>query len=263
MPRGGAVARGRQTATLARLAHEKFTDVALGRLLDRLERDTSSLPPDSDDASLVRVTRRLYERSARMPASLVSELDEHAARTYRAWTAARPANDFAAVRPLLEKTLELSRRQASCFPGYESIADPLIGLDDDGVTASSVRALFSALRARLVPIVRAIASRSPADVSCLRQLAPASDQLGFARQVIEAFGYDFDRGRVDLVPHPFTTRISLGDVRITTRVNEGALTEALFIALHEAGHALYEQGVRAQLEGTPLVAERPLTRGNC
>src|SRR5262245_64859689 len=108
MPPGGSVARGRQTAALSRLAHEKFTDVAVGRLLDRLENETA-WPTESDEAALVRVTRRLYEQSVRVPTALVAEFEEHTAATYGAWTIARPANDFSAVRPLLEKTLELSR----------------------------------------------------------------------------------------------------------------------------------------------------------
>ncbi len=259
MPPGGSAARGRQTATLNRLSHEKFTDVAVGRLLDQLERETTALAPDSDDVALVRVTRRLYERSVRVPASLVSELNDHAGVIYRAWTVARPANDFPSVRPLLEKTLELSRRQANCFPGYESIADPLIDVADHGMKASTVRELFGALRARLVPIVRAITKRSVPDDACLRQHADASEQLAFGRQVAEAYGYDFERGRLDLTPHPFTTRISLGDVRITTRVRESDFRDALFILLHECGHGLYEQGVRRDFEGTPLAG--PPTSG--
>ena len=252
MPGRGDAARGRQLATLGRLAHEKLVDPAVGRLLDRLERETASLSPESVDASLVRVTRRRYERSVRVPASLVAELDEQAARTYQVWTVARPANDFAAVCPLLEQLVDLSRRRAECSPGYESIADPLIALDDEGMTASTVRELFAALRAFLVPLVRAIASRSPPDTSCLRGSAPAEAQLAFARQVIEALGYDFGRGRLDLTPHPFTTRIALDDVRITTRVRPGRFMECFFIALHEAGHGMYEQGGREELEGTPL-----------
>jgi carboxypeptidase Taq len=252
MPPGGSAARGRQTATLSRLAHEKFTDAAVGRLLDQLERETASLPADSDEASLVRVTRRLYEQSVRIPASLVSEFNEHGAAIYQAWTVARPANDFATVRPLLEKTLELSRAQANCFPGYDSIADPLIDVYDFGMKASSVREVFSALRARLVPIVRAITSRPLADDGCLRQFAAANEQLAFGLDVIKAYGYDFDRGRQDLTHHPFMTKFSLGDVRITTRVRENDLTDALFSTLHECGHALYEQGIDPSFEGSPL-----------
>jgi carboxypeptidase Taq len=252
MPRGGGAARARQLATLSGLAHEKLVDVEMGRLLDRAERQTAGLPPDADDAALVRLTRRNYERAVRVPASLVAELDAQAARTYDIWTVARPANDFAAVCPALEKLVDLSRRRASCFPDCESIADPLIALDDDGMTAASVQEVFRPLRARLVPLVRAVASASAVDDACLRRRAAPEAQLEFARSVIAAIGFDFERGRVDLTPHPFSTRIARDDVRVTTRLRDDNLMEAFFIALHEAGHALYEQGGRREHEGTPL-----------
>jgi carboxypeptidase Taq len=252
MPPGGAEARGRQMATLGRLAHEKFTDTALGRLLDGLERETAGMPYDSDEASLVRVTRREYDRAVKVPAAFVSELSEHDAHSYQVWTEARPANDFARVRPLLEKTLDHSRRLANFFPGYESIADPLIDYSDFGMKAASVRALFAALRERLVPLVGAITARPPADDACLRQHAPEADQLAFGLSVIRRYGYDLERGRQDKTHHPFMTKFSLGDVRITTRVREDDLTDALFSTLHECGHALYEQGIDPAYEGLPL-----------
>lgn len=252
MPPGGAPARGRQMATLSRLAHDRFTDAEVGRLLERAEKESATLEYDSDDAALLRLTRRNYEQAVRMPSALVSESNEHFANCYQIWTEARPANDFARVRPLLEKTLDISRRIANCFPGYESIADPLIDFSDYGMKASSVRTLFSALRARLVPIARAITSRPRADDACLNQHAPEADQLPFGLKVIQRYGYDFQRGRQDKTHHPFMTKFSLGDVRITTRVREHDVTDALFSTLHECGHALYEQGIDQRFEGTPL-----------
>jgi carboxypeptidase Taq len=252
MPPGGAEARGRQIATLSRIAHEKFTDAAVGRLLDALEQQATGLPYDSDDAALIRLTRREYERAVRVPAEFVSELNDHSAITYQTWTEARPANDFARVRPRLEKTLDLSRRLADFFPGYESIADPLIDHSDHGMKASTVRTVFGELRARLLPLVRAITARPAADDRCLMQRAPEAEQLVFGLEVIRRFGFDFRRGRQDKTYHPFMTKFSLGDVRITTRVRENDLTDALFSTLHEAGHAMYEQGIRTDLEGTPL-----------
>ncbi len=251
MPPGGAPARARQLATLARLAHEKLTDPALGKLLEELRGLETSLPYDADDASLVRVTRREYERATRVPAALVAELNEHTAAAYQAWTEARHANDFARVRPLLEKTLELSRRYAECFP-HEHIADPLIDGADRGMQAASIRQLFGELRAELVPLVQTIAAQPLADDAVLRRHAPEAAQLAFGRRVIERFGYDFARGRQDKTHHPFMTKFSPGDVRITTRVKDDDLSDALFSTLHEAGHAMYEQGIDARFEGTPL-----------
>lgn len=252
MPPGGAPARGRQLATLGRLAHEKFTDPAIGKLLADLRPYEEGRPYDSDEASLIRVTRREYEKAVKVPSSFVAQLNSHGAETYQLWARARPENDFASVRPHLEKTLDLSRQLADFFPGYEHIADPLIDFADYGMKASTVSALFCKLREQLVPIVQAITARPPADESCLRHTFPEAQQLDFGLQIIKRFGYDFERGRQDKTPHPFTTKFSLGDVRITTRVTENNLGEALFSTMHEAGHAMYEQGIRMALEGTPL-----------
>ena len=252
MPQGGAEARGRQSATLGRIAHEKFIDPAIGRLLDDLLAFEESLPYESDDAALIRVTRREYERSIRVPPELVAELDEHGTASYQAWTEARPANDFKCMQPLLEKTVDLSRKLADCFAGYSHIADPLIDYADYGMKASTLTALFADLRARLVPLVEAIASRPLVDDACLRHHVPEDRQLAFGLEVIKRYGYDFTRGRQDKTHHPFMTKFSLGDVRITTRVKENDLTDALFSTLHESGHAMYEQGIDPAYEGTPL-----------
>lgn len=251
MPPGGAAARGRQIATLSRLAHEKFTDAAVGRLLDDLRLYEESLPHDSDSGGLIRATRRDYEKAAKVPAAFEARLSDHLAAAYQAWTVARPANDFGAVRPLLEQTLDLSRELADFFPGYEHIADPLIDFSDEGMKVSTVRAVFGELRRQLVPLVESIAE-SPVDASCLHRPWPEEEQFRFGRRIIEAYGYDFGRGRQDKTHHPFMTKFSLGDVRITTRVKETDLSEALFSTLHETGHALYEQGINPDYEGTPL-----------
>ncbi len=252
MPSGGAAARGRQIATLSRLAHEKFTDAGLGKLLDALRPYEESLPYDSDEASLLRVTRREYEKLTKVPAAFVAKLNTHQAESYQVWTEARPANDFARVQPYLEKTLDLSRKLADFFPGYEHIADPLIDFADYGMQVSSIRALFAELRAQLVPIVQAITSQPVADDACLKQAYPEAQQLAFGKSVIEKLGYDFKRGRQDKTHHPFCTKFSLGDVRITTRVQEHDLTDALFSTIHESGHAMYQQGINRAFEGTPL-----------
>jgi carboxypeptidase Taq len=252
MPKGGARARGRQGAVLARLAHERSVEPALGRLIDGLIAYAETLPPDSDDACLVRVARRDFEKAVKVPAAHVARANELAAASYDAWTRARPANDFAAMAPFLEQSLELSRNYAGFFAPYAHIADPLIDIADEGMTVASVRSLFSELRRELVPIVRAITNQPPADDRCLRGTFGEAAQLEFGMQVIAHIGYDLRRGRLDKTHHPFCTKFSAGDVRITTRIDEGNFGEALFSTVHEAGHALYEQGVDASLEGTPI-----------
>ena len=252
MPAGGGAARARQLATLRQLAHAKFTDTGIGRLLERLRSSAESLTYASDDASLIRVASHDYEKAVRVPPSFMAELSSHRAASYEAWVRARPANDFESVQSFLEKTLELSRRYAGFFPDCDHVADPLIDNADQGMTASTISNLFSDLREQLVPIVQAIVTQPTANDECLHQEFPEQEQLGFGVDIIQRFGYDMERGRLDKTAHPFTIEFSRGDVRITTRVNENNLSEALFSTLHEAGHALYEQGVSETLDGSLL-----------
>lgn len=252
MPSGGATARGQQVATLGRLAQEKFTDPAVGQLLDDLHTYTASLPYEHDDAALIRATQRRYARDTQIPPAFLAKKYEHAAKTYQVWAEARPANDFKRVQPYLEKTLELSQQTAEYFKGYEHIADPLIDFADYGMKASTVRQVFAELRGQLVPLVETITAQPLADDACLKQRFPEDQQLAFGRKVIERFGYDFSSGRQDKTHHPFMTKLGSGDVRITTRVKEHSFSEAFFSTTHEAGHALYEQGVKPVYAGTPL-----------
>jgi carboxypeptidase Taq len=252
MPPGSAASRGRQMSTLSRMAHDMFIDPEVGRMLDDLQGYAEGLPFDSDDASLIRVTRRNYEKATKVPSSLLATFFQHSAAAYQAWTQARPANDFATMQPYLEKTLDLSRQVANCFPGYDHIADPLIDMADDGMKAESVRRLFAELRDQLVPLVQAITAQPPADNSCLHHSFAEEKQLAFGQEVIRAYGFDFQRGRQDKTHHPFMTKFALDDIRITTRVKRDDLSEALFSTLHESGHAMYEMGIRQELDGTPL-----------
>jgi len=252
MPEGGAGARGRQRAMLNRLAHERAIEPALGGLIDGLTRYAEDLLYDSDEASLIRVARRDFQKKIKIPSDHVERVTSHFSTSYDAWTRARPTNDFATMLPYLERTLDLSREYSSYFVPYNHVADPHIDDADEGMTAASISGLFGELKRQLVPMVRAICEQPGVDDSSLRQTFAKAAQFDFALHVAECLGYDLKRGRLDLTHHPFCSRFSAGDIRITTRVNENDLGDALFSTLHEAGHAMYEQGISTALDGTPL-----------
>ena len=110
MPHGGGPARAEALATVGRLSHEKFVDDEIGEILERLRSVEESLEYESDDASLIRVTRRDWEKARRVPAELRSEIIRAAALAHEVWVEARANDDFASFLPALEKNLELKRR---------------------------------------------------------------------------------------------------------------------------------------------------------
>ena len=251
MPAAGGGARGRQMETIVRLAHERHVAPAFERALNDAERAAAVLEPDEPDAVLVRVARRDLERARRVPVAFHVARAAHTSAAFEAWRRARPRDDFAAVADHLERSVELAHRYAGYFPEADHVADPLIDEEDEGATVALLRPLFDALGEGLRPLVAA-AVAAPAPAPLPAGPYPAAAQLAAALELAVRVGYDLARGRQDVAPHPFATRIAGGDVRITTRVNERDMTEALYSTLHEAGHALYEQGVDAVWEGTPV-----------
>ena len=137
-------------------------------------------------------------------------LSEHTAATYHAWERARPANDFAAVRPLLEKTRRAEPRARRRSSRLRAPYDPLIDLAEDGMTVAAVRALFTELRAGLGAADRGDHARARSRRPLPRAAhSRSTEQLAFGAQVIRAFGYDFTRGRQDKTAHPFMTKSRL------------------------------------------------------
>jgi carboxypeptidase Taq len=208
MPQGGVDGRSRQCAMLYSLAHERAVAPALGRLLDALAYFSESLPRDSDDASLIRVARRDFQRMIKIPPDHVARANAHGSASYDAWRPARPANDFSAMVPYLERTLHLSREYSSYFAPYKHVADPHIDYADEGLTTASIRKLFRKLKSQLVPMVCAILDQPVVDDGCRRQSFPKTAQIEFALHVAQRLGYDLNRGRLDLTHHPFSTRLS-------------------------------------------------------
>lgn len=250
LPDGAAAARALPLSTLHELAHEHFTDEALGHLLDRLH--DRAADPDSIPARLVAVTRHDYERARRVPARLVGELAHAAAHAKQAWKEAREAADFGRFAPHLERLVALSVEKAEALGYAGHRYDALLDQFEPGTTTAEVARVFEALHAELVPIVRALGARPPADDAPLHGHFPAAAQWALAHQLLGDLGFDLRRGRLDASAHPFTTTFAIDDVRLTTRVDEGFFPSAFFGTLHEAGHGLYEQGIDPALARTPL-----------
>jgi carboxypeptidase Taq len=252
MPPKGIEARGRQLATLDRIAHEKFTDGTIADLLDDLTTYERDAYYDSDEASLIRLTRRNCDLASKVPTEFEVRFSLLQTECYQVWATARAENNFALVQPTLERMLDMSREYSSFFPEARHIADPHIAGSDYGMSAGSIQVVFAELRDQLVPVVEAITSQPPVDNSCLQQHYPEAEQLAFCHNILKQMGYDLERGRQDKTLHPFMTRFSIDDVRITTRVYENDLAQGLFSTIHEMGHAFYELGNAPELEGTAL-----------
>ena len=252
MPPSGAAERSEILSTLAALTHDKFTSPEIGELLEALQPYVETLDPDSDEARLVKVTRRLYDKETRVPREWVAEFARVTGNAHEVWAKARANKDFASFQPVLERIIDLRRQYAGFFAPYDHIYDPLLDIFEPGMKTAEVRQIFAALRQEQVDLVRAITARPQVRDDFLRLDYDDQKQWDFGVEVASRFGFNWDAGRQDRSAHPFTTSFGIQDVRITTRIIPNMVTSAMFSTMHETGHALYQQGFAPSLRRTPL-----------
>lgn len=252
MPPEGAQARANQLSTLYRIAHIKLTSDEIGKLLDELQPYAEQLPADSDDARLIKVTRRSYDKKTKVPSEWVSEFKQLTTVAHQLWEEARAENNFAKFQPSLQRIIEMRRQFASFFTPYDHVYDPLLDEYEPGMKTAEVREIFDRLRPQQVALIQQIKERPQVDASFLHQPFDGQKQWDFGVEVITRFGYDWKRGRQDKAAHPFTIHFDNKDVRITTRILPEYLGSAFFSTAHECGHALYEMGIDSGLSRTPL-----------
>lgn len=244
VPTSGAALRAQQLSLLAGLIHEKVTDPEIDELLSFAEGSDLIKDPESIAAANIRELRHTYDKQTKLPKELVEELNKVTALAHNEWAGARKNSDFKRFKPWLERIVDLTREKAEAY-GYEG--EPYNALLDDferGATVEEISGVFEGLRGELVDLLGRIADapKRP-DVSIVERAYSVDRQSVFCEMVACAMGFDFTQGRLDVSTHPFTTGIGPGDTRITTRYNPQRLNDALFGAIHEAGHALYEMGL--------------------
>ena len=247
-PQGGPV-RAMQLATVSKLLHEQLVSDELGALLEELRPYEDSLDHDSDEASLIRVTRRDRDKELRVPAELREEQARAGAEGFPVWVEARRTSDFELFRPYLEHNVELRRRYAECF----EVDEPYDALLDDfepGMRTAEVREVFAQLRDGLVPLIAEV-SKQEIDDSMLHGSFPLEAQKELEQAVLGRFGFRPGSWRIDPVEHPFATSFATSDIRMTTRYLLDEFS-GIFASMHEGGHALYEHNVASELERTPL-----------
>ncbi len=260
IPPKGHAHRVNQLASLAGMRHKMMTDPLVGVWLAEIEGSAMIHDPESVEAVNVREWRRAYDRATKIPEKLAVELARAGAEGQAVWERARPMNDWPLFRPYLEKIVSLKREEAEAVGYAQEPYDALLDVYEQGETAKNLEPIFKRLSAQLVDLIRRIqGSPKQADVSAVHGHFSLEDQRSFALDVARQIGYDLDAGRLDVSAHPFTTGIGPGDVRITTRYSDDYFNEAFFAVIHEAGHAIYHQGLPLEHWGAPIC--RPISLG--
>ncbi len=254
MPEGAGEVRGYQSATLQGVLHERWTNQHLGSLLNKLNAVINRSGYTDADRGLVREAQRNYDRSTKLPRKLVEEMARVQASSFEAWRRARENNDFASFAPWLSRTVALQRQVADYIGYAETRYDALLDLFEPGMTASKLDKLFAPVREVSTTLLKRIeASGTVVDDTCLQGDFSEEQQVALSEVLLRGMGYDFSHGGIAVSPHPFTTSFgSPFDVRLTVHPDRHFIQSSVMAAIHEGGHAVYEQGSAPTLVRTPI-----------
>ena len=254
MPGGAADIRGFQVAALQGVLHELWTNPRLSNLLGALREPVQHASFSDADRGLVREALRAHDRATKLPRKLVEELARVQATSFEAWRSAKEHSDFARFAPMLSRTIVLYREVADRLGFVETRYDALLNEYESGMTSSKLDRLFAPVREVSKSLLQRInASGNTIAASCLAGEFPVEQQMALCERLLRNLGYDFSRGQMAQSPHPFTTSFgSPFDVRLTVRPLKNFLQASLMAAIHEGGHAVYEQGSASTLVRTPL-----------
>jgi len=257
MPSGSAYARTGQIAALAGVIHERMTAPALGECLDELKICSDF---NTVECCNIREASRQYDLMTKIPKRLVQTLAELSSRGHTIWVQARRENKFNDFSPVIQEFLLLKKEWASCaFPDI-SPYDANLDLFERGTTAAEISAIFDQLKTTLAPLIHEITHQTyQPDTAFLQGCFPIDKQAALARKISQDIGFQFDKGRMDVSVHPFCGGSDPTDVRITTRYSKDDFVESIYAAIHETGHALYEQG--RKIESADLPVSESLTMG--
>lgn len=249
LPKGASHFRSQQISTLSSIAHEMFTEDSTGLLLEALLRSPGL---DPDQHRNVELTLRDYRKEIVLSTEFVRRLSMAQAEAFSAWVRAREENAFEVFAPALAHLLDLKREEAALRGDGTTSYDALLDVYEPGLTTAMLDALFTRVKAELIPLIRHITASEQADTAFLRQRFPYDRQWDYGMRLLSDMGFDFHYGRQDISVHPFTISFSPQDVRVTTRIDEHDFCNMLWSCVHECGHALYEQGLPVQHYGLPL-----------
>jgi carboxypeptidase Taq len=243
MPRGSADVRGEQLAAIETEQHALLTSPKISRLLDRAQAGSATL--DDWQRANLREMLRQRDHAIATPVSLITRLARATSVAEVRWAEAREKQDFALFAPHLDEVLQLVRDKAALLGQALNLApyDALMDGYTPGVRSAEIDAAFKVLSRRLPSLIREAIERQAAapPLPITGKFTPGR-QRALIVEVMKAFGFSFERGRLDESDHPFTEGVA-GDIRVTTKLNSADPFRGLLAALHETGHALYDLGV--------------------
>lgn len=208
---------------------------------------------DEITSSTVRMAKRNYEYSIKVPEERCKEYAAATLKSETVWQEAKKKSDFLLFKPYLEEQIKFKKEFIEYW-GYKNHRyNTLLDLYEPGMTVEKLDVIFGELKDVIIELVNKIRySGKNFDNGFFNQYFSVEDQKSFCRHLLSIMGYSFEAGRCDESAHPYTTIVNKNDIRLTTHYYENDFRRAAISCMHEGGHGIYAQNIPDSLKGTML-----------
>lgn len=249
-PKRGLDALSDVTAYFSTKSFELSTSDELGQMLSGLSQPEEFDMLDDTMKFIVTKMKEDYDRDKRIPADFYEEYVRTVTASENAWVDAKQNSDFESFAPHLEKVIEATRKKTAYTDPDKDVYEALLDQYEKGMDSATIDGLFEELKKELIPLVKEIAKAKQPDASVFDAYYDPDAQRKVQKMLLEYIGFDFSAGTVAESEHPFTLNFSSKDVRVTNHYKENDAISAIFTAIHEGGHAIFEQNVNPEYDGT-------------
>ncbi|MBO5870404.1 MAG: carboxypeptidase M32 [Clostridia bacterium] len=249
-PEGSVEIRALTLGEISRMSYELITAPEFISALETLNANLDSL--SEIDKRKVKELYREYDNTRKIPMQEMVDFNIHLTESSAIWHKAKENNDFASFEPYLQKTFDTLKRFASYTDPDKDPYDVCLDKYERGLTKDKCEKFFTALRAKLVPLIARVGEAKQIDDSVLKKNYSKAKQEKFTEYLVDVMDIDRNHFTVGETEHPFTISFTGKDVRITTHYHEDNLASSLYSVVHECGHALYDMNSMPELFRTSL-----------
>lgn len=229
---------------------EMGTSDELEQMLQALSKPKEYEALDDTMKFIVTRMKRNMDKDKRIPKDLFEAFVRAQAEAGNAWRDAKNASDFSMFAPHLEKMIEMRKEITGYTDPGKEIYDALLDNYEEGMDTETIDHLFGDLKKELIPLVKQILAAKQPDDSKFKGHYDVDAQKKVQNLLLDYIGFSKDAGSVGETEHPFTLNFNSKDVRVSNHYYEEEPLFAMFSAIHEGGHAIFEQNVNPAYDNT-------------
>ncbi|MBP5152781.1 MAG: carboxypeptidase M32 [Lachnospiraceae bacterium] len=250
MPKAGFKNHSDALAYLSTENFKRSTSDKMGEFLEKLSAKEEFDALDSDWKYIVSEMKKDYDRDKRVPADFYNSFIVAQNEAGVAWQDAKAKNDFSIFAPHLEKMVEMTRQMMAYRAPGKEVYDALLDDYEEGMDSATYDRIFGEFKKGLLPLIDKILAAKPFDDTKFKKKYDIPAQKKVEKFLLEYIGFSFEKGSTGETEHPFTLNLNSKDVRVSNHFRENDAVDPMFSAIHEGGHAIFEQNVAEKLDDT-------------